>query len=93
MTGFVLGDGEEKVAGVSGQFFVSADEVVVLADSRYRLQAQAECPDATVEDVYNDFPSAGRSCCVVRPLGAGSAGGDGVAGHGVAGGGRCGGSR
>ncbi|MEA2621719.1 MAG: Xaa-Pro aminopeptidase [Chloroflexota bacterium] len=58
VSGFVLGEGEEKVAGVSGQFFVSADEVVVLADSRYRLQAHAECPDARVEEVYNDF--AGR---------------------------------
>jgi Xaa-Pro aminopeptidase len=55
LSGFVLGDGEEKVAGVSGQFFVSADEVVVLADSRYRVQAQSECPDARVEDVYGDF--------------------------------------
>ena len=30
LTGFTLGDGEEKVAGNSGQFVVSADEVVVL---------------------------------------------------------------
>lgn len=55
LTGFVLAEGEEKVAGVSGQFFVSADEVVVLADSRYTLQARDECPSARVEAVYNDF--------------------------------------
>ena len=55
LTGFALADGEEKVAGLSGQFFVSADEVVVLADSRYRLQAEAECPDARIENVYGDF--------------------------------------
>jgi Xaa-Pro aminopeptidase len=53
LTGFVLGEGEEKVAGNSGQFLVSADEVVVLADSRYTLQAEEDCPDARVERVYN----------------------------------------
>ena len=58
LTGFRLGNGEEKVAGVSGQFLVSADEAVVLADSRYRVQAAEECPDARIADVYNDF--AGR---------------------------------
>ncbi|CAN5678329.1 Xaa-Pro peptidase family protein [soil metagenome] len=55
LTGFALGDGEEKVAGVSGQFFISSDEVVVMADSRYTLQARDECPEARVEQVYNDF--------------------------------------
>ncbi len=57
LTGFTLGDGEEKVAGVSGQFFVSIDEVVVLADSRYTLQAREECPEARIEQVYNDLPA------------------------------------
>jgi len=55
VSGFVLGEGEEKMAGVSGQFLVSADEVVVLADSRYTLQARDDCPAARVEPVYNDF--------------------------------------
>ncbi len=55
LTGFALAEGEEKVAGVSGQFLISADEVVVLADSRYTLQARDECPDARIERVYNDF--------------------------------------
>ncbi|CAN5619911.1 Xaa-Pro peptidase family protein [soil metagenome] len=58
LTGFELEDGEEKVAGNSGQFFVSADEVVVLADSRYTAQAAEQCPDARLEGVYQDF--AGR---------------------------------
>jgi Xaa-Pro aminopeptidase len=58
LTGFNLADGEEKVAGVSGQFLVSADESVVLADSRYRVQALEECPGSRVEDVYHDL--AGR---------------------------------
>jgi Xaa-Pro aminopeptidase/Xaa-Pro dipeptidase len=55
LTGFELGDGEEKVAGVSGQFLVGADEMVVLADSRYTLQAAEQCPDARIEVVYNDL--------------------------------------
>ena len=37
LTGFALGAGEDKVAGVSGQFLVAADEVVLLADSRYTI--------------------------------------------------------
>ena len=56
LTGFALGQGEEHVAGVSGQFLVSADETVVLADSRYRVQAGEECPGSRVEDVYGDLP-------------------------------------
>jgi len=55
LTGFELADGEEKVAGNSGQFFVSADEVVVLADSRYTVQAEEQCPAARIERVYHDF--------------------------------------
>jgi Xaa-Pro aminopeptidase len=55
LTGIELADGEEKVAGNSGQFLVGRDEVVVLADSRYTLQAAEECPDARVEQVYNDL--------------------------------------
>ena len=57
VTGMELGEGEEKVAGNSGQFFVSGTEVVVLADSRYTLQAAEDCPDARVEQVYNDLVS------------------------------------
>ena len=57
LTGLELGDGEEKVAGNSGQFIVSADEVVVLADSRYTLQVEQQCPDARLERVYNDLYS------------------------------------
>jgi Xaa-Pro aminopeptidase/Xaa-Pro dipeptidase len=58
LTGFVLGDGEEKVSGASGRFFVSADETVVLADSRYRLQALEECPDSRVEPLPGDLVAA-----------------------------------
>ncbi len=55
LTGFVLEDGEDKVSGNSGRFLVSGDEVVVLADSRYRLQARAQCPEARVAAVTYDL--------------------------------------
>jgi Xaa-Pro aminopeptidase len=58
LTGFVLADGEEKVAGHSGQFFVGHDDVVVLADSRYEIQAAAEAPGARVADAGYDLPAS-----------------------------------
>jgi Xaa-Pro aminopeptidase len=68
LTGFVLADGEEKVAGNSGQFLVTADEVVLLADSRYTIQAQREAPEARLEAVYHDFLSRWPS--IVGAVGA-----------------------
>ena len=56
LTGFVLGEGEEKVAGHSGQFLVGGDEVVVLADSRYTIQAGLEAEGARIEDAGYDLP-------------------------------------
>ena len=55
LTGFSLGDGEEKVSGTSGQFLVGGDELLVLADPRYTIQAHREAPDARVVDVYHDL--------------------------------------
>ena len=55
LTGLELGNGEEKVAGNSGQFLVGIDDLVVLADSRYYIQVVEQCPDARMEKVYNDF--------------------------------------
>lgn len=55
LTGFALADGEEKVAGTSGWFLVGAEEVILLADSRYTVQAGREAPDTRVEGVYNDL--------------------------------------
>jgi Xaa-Pro aminopeptidase len=55
LTGIELGEGEEKVAGNSGQFLVSATELVVLADSRYTKQASEQCTDARIERAYGDF--------------------------------------
>jgi Xaa-Pro aminopeptidase len=57
LTGLELGEGEEKVAGNSGQFLVGPDEVIVLADSRYTLQVEEQCPDSRLERVYNDLYS------------------------------------
>jgi Xaa-Pro aminopeptidase len=55
LTGFALGDGEDRVAGNSGRFLVTGDEVVLLADSRYRLQAAAQAPEARVAAVTYDL--------------------------------------
>jgi Xaa-Pro aminopeptidase len=55
LTGFRLEDGEDRLAGNSGRFLVSGDEVVVLADSRYRLQAAAQAPGARVEAASYDL--------------------------------------
>lgn len=57
LTGFTLAEGEEKSAGSSGQFFVSGDAVVILADSRYTIQARREAPEARLEPVYGDLPT------------------------------------
>jgi Xaa-Pro aminopeptidase len=57
LTGFTLSDGEEKVAGNSGQFLVSGELVHVLADSRYAIQARREAPDAHIFEAYNDLPA------------------------------------
>jgi Xaa-Pro aminopeptidase len=55
LTGFELDEGEEKVAGYSGQFLVGMNEVVVFADSRYTDAAADQCREARVERVYNDL--------------------------------------
>jgi Xaa-Pro aminopeptidase len=57
LTGFALADGEEKSAGNSGQFLVGGEEVVILADSRYTIQARREAPDARLFEAYNDLPA------------------------------------
>jgi Xaa-Pro aminopeptidase len=68
LTGFVLGEGEEKVAGHSGQFLVGAEDIVVLADSRYTIQAAREAPEARIENAGYELPTAWRG--LVRSLGA-----------------------
>ena len=58
LSGLDLADGEEKVAGHSGRFLVSAEAVVVLADSRYSLQARRQAPGARIEDVTYDLAAS-----------------------------------
>jgi Xaa-Pro aminopeptidase len=55
LTGLVLGDGEEKVAGYSGWFVVGPADLIVFADSRYTVQVGREAPDARIEQVYGDL--------------------------------------
>ncbi|MBA2718414.1 MAG: aminopeptidase P family protein [Chloroflexi bacterium] len=55
LTGFTLADGEEKVAGTSGHFLISHDEVVLLADTRYTIQATREAPTARIVDGPRDL--------------------------------------
>ena len=55
LTGFSLGDGEDRVAGSSGWFLVTGDGLMLLADSRYRVQAEREAPGARIEPVYGDL--------------------------------------
>jgi Xaa-Pro aminopeptidase len=55
LTGFALAEGEEKVSGDSGRFLVGMDDLVILADSRYTIQARREAPDARLVEAYNDL--------------------------------------
>jgi len=55
LTGFVLGEGEERVAGTSGHFLISGADVLLLADSRYTVQATAQAPEARVVDGPRDL--------------------------------------
>ncbi len=53
VTGFALRDGED--GGASGQFIVGRDEVLLLADSRYAIQARRQAPETRLENVYGDL--------------------------------------
>jgi Xaa-Pro aminopeptidase len=57
LTGFTLAEGEEKSARESGQFLVGSDHLLILADSRYTIQAKREAPGARLEQVYGDLPT------------------------------------
>ena len=58
LTGFTLGPGEKPSAGHSGEFLVGPESVTVVVDSRYTIQARREAPDATVDEIGYDLPSA-----------------------------------
>ncbi|MBM4407592.1 MAG: aminopeptidase P family protein [Chloroflexi bacterium] len=68
LTGFRLDDGEEKVAGHSGQFLVAAEDLVVLADSRYTIKAARQASAARVEPIASDLAVAWSS--LVASVGA-----------------------
>ena len=68
LTGFALDDGEEKNAGVSGQFLAGGEEVLLFADSRYTIQATRQAPATRIADVYGDL--AARWPELVGSLGA-----------------------
>jgi Xaa-Pro aminopeptidase len=74
LTGFALADGEDRVAGTSGHFLVTPDEVALLADPRYAEQAALEAPDARVVPAYHDlaerWPDLMRGCRRVAVEGA-----------------------
>ncbi len=63
LSGFALGDGEDRVAGNSGQLLVSGEEVVLFADPRYDVQARREAPEARVAAVYGDLPARWPELC------------------------------
>ena len=58
LTGFSLAEGEDRVAGHSGQFLAGGDEVILVTDSRYTIQARREAPDAIVDEIGYDLPAA-----------------------------------
>ncbi len=58
LSGFVLGDGEDRVAGHSGQLLVGREQVIVFADSRYTIQAAREASGARILDVGYDLPGS-----------------------------------
>ena len=68
LTGFALDDGEEKVAGHSGQFLLTGDGLTVLADSRYTIQATREVPGARIVDAGYDLPSKWRELTAAAGL-------------------------
>jgi Xaa-Pro aminopeptidase len=53
VTGFALRDGED--GGASGHFIVGREVIVLLADSRYTIQARRQAPETRVENVYGDL--------------------------------------
>lgn len=71
LTGFTLAAGEDKVAGHSGQFLVGPDDVVLVTDSRYTIQARREAPDAIVDEIGYDLAAAWPRLVAAAGAGAG----------------------
>jgi Xaa-Pro aminopeptidase len=57
-SGFRLGRGEQETAGFSGALLVTADDRLLLADSRYTEQAEHEAPGWPIELTIGQFQEA-----------------------------------
>src|SRR4029077_4003050 len=53
LTGFAIAENETASAGDSGKFLVTADRTLILADSRYTIQARREAPDCDLFECYH----------------------------------------
>jgi Xaa-Pro aminopeptidase len=53
LTGFAIAENETASAGDSGKFLVTGDKALILADSRYTIQARREAPDCDLFECYH----------------------------------------
>ncbi|MBI3746916.1 MAG: aminopeptidase P family N-terminal domain-containing protein, partial [Chloroflexi bacterium] len=53
LTGFTLAETETASAGDSGKFLVTGERALILADSRYTIQAVREAPACELFECYN----------------------------------------
>ncbi len=58
LTGFALADGEDKVSGNSGLFLVGGEDLIVVTDTRYTVQARREAIGAVIDEVGYDLEGA-----------------------------------
>jgi Xaa-Pro aminopeptidase len=57
LTGLVMAEGEDRVAGHSGQFLLGAEQLISCTDSRYTEQARREATEASVLEIGYDLAS------------------------------------
>jgi Xaa-Pro aminopeptidase len=53
LTGFAIAENETASAGDSGKFLLTGDRSLILADSRYTIQARREAPDCDLFECYH----------------------------------------
>ena len=53
LTGFAIAENEVASAGDSGKFLVTRDKSLILADSRYTIQARREAPECDLFECYH----------------------------------------
>lgn len=56
LAGLPFDEREIAGSGDSGKFLITADESIVLADSRYTLLVEREAPDSRIFECYNALP-------------------------------------